>query len=402
MDIDTLIQKHTSDLPIPSRSSREQFTVAITGSTGNLGCHMLNDLIQHPRVAKVVCLNRASPGKEAQDDAFRRNKLKHDTSSESQNTMVLHYKIDLSDPFLGLTPAQYTTLHREVDVLIHNAWQLDFLRTVNAFEKTHIAGVRHIVDLAAGSCRDMRIIFISSIGAVAGTSIDTFSEVPETPAKPGILPGGNGYSQSKFVGERILEEAVSKSHVKSSIIRVGQIAGPTTEATGTWSTTDWFPRIMASAELLRTVPDQLGIYDTVDWLPIDTVSRVVMDIFESTVLHPSSDQDLSDQGPNVFHIINPHIVPWKKLAPDVASFLGKDVRLLSLADWIADVRAAVGAKGPGVVPVEALLSWLDGMMTGTKLPRLAVEKTMAVSPALASPGPVQSSWIGRWMMDWRL
>ncbi|KAL2205187.1 acetyl-CoA synthetase-like protein [Sarocladium strictum] len=215
-DMETLIAKYTLDLPrsVATNGSAEGMAIAITGSTGNLGCNMLNDLIRHPNVAKIICLNRSADGKDAQDAAFARNKL---TQAPLGATTVVHFKIDLSNPFLGLSPVQYATLQREVEVLIHNAWQLDFLRTVKAFEKTHIAGVRHLVDLAASSHQDMRIVFISSIGAVGGTNPTIVKYIPEEVVGPKISPVPNGYSRSKYVSEKILQEAFATSKVKSAI-----------------------------------------------------------------------------------------------------------------------------------------------------------------------------------------
>jgi thioester reductase-like protein len=366
-------------------------TIAITGSTGNLGCNMLNGLIRHPNVAKIICLNRSAGGKDAQDAAFARNKL---TQAPLGATTVVHFKIDLSNPFLGLSPVQYATLQREVEVLVHNAWQLDFLRTVKAFEKTHIAGVRHLVDLAASSHQDMRIVFISSIGAVGGTDPTIVKSIPEEVVGPKISPVPNGYSRSKYVSEKILQEAFATSKVKSAIVRVGQIAGPTEDAEGTWSTTDWFPRMMASAKITRSVPDSLGMSNIVDWIPINIVSQVMVNIMEET--------KRTDVGINVFHINNPHTIPWTEVAPGLARSMGKDVRLVGLKEWIEELRIAIQEKGNGVLPVEVLLPWLEGVSEGGEMASLVVDKTVALSPALASPGRVQLEWVERWMADWVL
>lgn len=391
---DALIKKYTSDLPSPPSvgQSVAGMTVAITGSTGNLGCNMLNRLIEDPGVSKIVCLNRAVGGKEAQEAAFSRNRL---TQAPLGDKDISYYKVDLSQPFLGLNAIEYSTIQREVDVLIHNAWQLDFLRPVKSFEKTHIAGVRHLIDLSAGSHRAMRVVFISSIGAVGGTSPDVFKAVPEEVAGPGIASGGNGYSESKLISEKILEQAVEKSGIKASIVRVGQVAGPAGDSQGTWSTTDWFPRIMMSARILRSLPDSLGMTSTVDWVPINTVSEVLLDIVKGA-------QTESFPKLNVFHIINPHGIHWKELVPGVANYLGKDVRIVSFGDWIEELRVAIKEKEPGSIPVEALLPWLEGMNQGIEMAGLSVEKTKVLSPALESVGPVQLSWLKRWMTDWGL
>lgn len=58
-------------------------------------------------------------------------------------------------------------LRTTVTHIIHSAWHLDFNMILSSFEATHIAGVRHLADLALASPKATcpRIIFISSINA---------------------------------------------------------------------------------------------------------------------------------------------------------------------------------------------------------------------------------------------
>lgn len=80
--------------------------------------------------------------------------------------------------------------------IIHCAWQLDFNITLRSFEEPHIAGVRHLADLAMQSPKEVcpRLIFISSIAACSqsgpGSIIEDCVDMPP-PVECGYGQVGN-------------------------------------------------------------------------------------------------------------------------------------------------------------------------------------------------------------------
>ena len=67
----SLLKKYTEDLPSPMKTAateraEDQVSVLLTGSTGSLGSHLLENLIHNPRVTQVTCLNRSVDGKSKQ------------------------------------------------------------------------------------------------------------------------------------------------------------------------------------------------------------------------------------------------------------------------------------------------------------------------------------------------
>jgi thioester reductase-like protein len=90
-------------------------------------------------------------------------------------------------------------------------------------------GILGLASFAARSKNSASIQFLSSIAATANyskTSESEFSsEVPETILLDPGTPASTGYGQSKYVGERILASAARKLDIKTSTIRIGQVAG---------------------------------------------------------------------------------------------------------------------------------------------------------------------------------
>lgn len=125
---------------------------------------------------------------------------------------------------------------------LDNQWQVDFNLTLSFFEP-HIRGVRNLIDFSLESHNSASIFFISSVGVVNNRQTD--STVPEVPLKDFSLAKG-GYGQSKLVAESILLAAGEKSGVRSSICRVGQIAGPVNTLRGMWNKHEWLPSVSHS------------------------------------------------------------------------------------------------------------------------------------------------------------
>lgn len=94
---------------------------------------------------------------------------------------------------------------------------------LQSFEKVHVAGVRHLIDLALSSPRDIcpRLTFLSSVAAVSRYC--EAEKVPEVPLADPSLPK-TGYGFSKFVGERIVANAVEAAGLNGTVIRIGQIS----------------------------------------------------------------------------------------------------------------------------------------------------------------------------------
>ncbi|KIH92784.1 hypothetical protein SPBR_02816 [Sporothrix brasiliensis 5110] len=188
--------------------------------------------------------------------------------------------VDLSDPQFDLDAPTFRRLRAAVDVVIHNAWKVDFNHSLASFEETHIRGVRHVVDFALASERQPHIFYVSSLSSVAnwsavqgvqgvqgaGAGVDARAptSVPEAPLDDPRVALTMGYGESKHVAEQVLARAVANAGLYATTLRVGQVAGPLAADGGQWNPTEWLPSLVRTSRALGRLPSAMN---TIEWIP---------------------------------------------------------------------------------------------------------------------------------------
>ena len=146
-----------------SESPATPFMVLLTGSTGNLGTHILAYLLEHPSVGHVFAHNRVSSFGHSSLQRHKTQFTKHGFNRDLLDDNKLSFlEGDLQAPQLGLA-RQYDELLNTVNVVIHNAWKSNFKFTLHDYEP-FVIGSRNLIDLAlAAKCSyNMRFIFTRS------------------------------------------------------------------------------------------------------------------------------------------------------------------------------------------------------------------------------------------------
>lgn len=99
-----------------------------------------------------------------------------------------------------------------------------------------------------------RLVFTSSIGTVG--RYQGLTPVPEQPFEDPSLISGHGYSEAKYVAERMIDHACAAG-LYGTVIRVGQISGATLG--GFWAASEHVPTLLRSSAELGVVPDSLPV-----------------------------------------------------------------------------------------------------------------------------------------------
>lgn len=389
-----MIDKYSSDFgtckPPPKSTGK---TVLLTGSTGSLGSYILHFLIHTPEVDKIVCLNRSEDGGRTKQLAGNKER---GLSTNFDKVEFLH--ADLSQPRLGLEAGEFHALEHSVDSIIHNAWPVNFNLAVQSFEG-HIRGVRHLIDLAQRTTVKATITFISSIGTVDGWSQS--SPVPEANLTDLHL-AGTGYSQSKQISSIIVDKAAKLAGVPAAVVRLGQVAGPTTQQ-GSWNSHEWLPTIIESSVKMGSLPSSLGKM-TVAWVPVDKAARTVLDMADFTAEATVKGERFTD-GAKFFNLVNPETTPWEIISPAIVSFyehMGKRLQLVGLEEWVKAVESAPASLNLSAVK---LLDTYKAMAAsigsnnghGT---RFATEKAQAASKTLADLEAIAPELMSLWCQQW--
>lgn len=378
------------------RSSSDGLTVLLTGSTGSMGSYILHSLVKSPRVTRVYCLNRGTGGQERQQTSLDSKGL-----SLASTEKVWYIDADITKAHFGLSAEHYNVLLGEVTDVILNAWQVDFNLALETF-LGHLTAVRRFIDFSSHSAFGTRLFFISSISAVGGLLNDRQSLPEKMPSDDDwSAPEPIGYGQSKFVAEKLLHVAAKQAGIPATICRVGQVAGPTTEA-GTWPQKEWFPSLIVSSKTLGKLPDSLGRMEIVDWVPVDVVSEAIIELVTSDAATKPE-----RQGATVYHMANPHHTTWAQLLPTVAQILGRGghrVEVVSLESWIkALVESASRATMDDLTrnPSLKLLDFFESLVdTRDKQGLLSTKQTVLVCQALAQSTAVSKEWVEGWMRQW--
>lgn len=180
-------------------------------------------------------------------------------------------QVYFGDTHFGLTDGKYNELLESVDMIIHNAWKVNFNHPVESFEDPHLKSVHEFVNFSLSSRYNAHLAFISSISTVGGWNPSMGDSIPEVPMETPDMVLRQGYGESKHVAERMCLQASRTAAVPTSVFRVGQIAGPDTRM-GIWNPHEWIPTLVATSKAIGKVPLDLGGC-AVDWISVVSISR---------------------------------------------------------------------------------------------------------------------------------
>lgn len=294
-EIQELLDTYSRNLPTASysreitKAADTGATVLLTGSTGNVGSHVLATLLQEPGVRRVYTLNRLSAtAKERQRAIFAERGLPVRLLSSDKlvqlfgnatvdqlgiergafDEVCLMHAVQLD---LYIKTYHFLQLRSNVTHVIHNAWRVDFNLALPSFE-THIAGTRRLIDFCASSAHSAKLIFVSSISAAQDWDVSRGS-VPEEPLSDPALSVSTGYGSSKFVAENVCHAFLLRGCLLTSVLqllaraaqcglsctslRVGQVCG--SASTGAWGTSEWIPILVKSSIALGKLPELEGV-----------------------------------------------------------------------------------------------------------------------------------------------
>jgi len=276
--MENLVRQHTLDvreLPL-SKAAGAIRVVLLTGSTGNLGAHVLEQLCKDTRVHRVVCFNRGrrvgghhpdslpfkDSGLRARQEQVNASRRIFLPATAWSKVEFIHW--DAGANLLGLESQEYSRLSLAITHIFHCAWPMDFKRKLQSFEP-QIRGVKSLIELAATAHRARphlipRVIFASSIAVVGQYSLVAKKTlVPESAMHNPSVTVPMGYAEAKWVCERIMENAVHsrQGEIQPIVVRIGQISG--SARTGYWNENEHVPALVKASQVIGHFPDLRGV-----------------------------------------------------------------------------------------------------------------------------------------------
>lgn len=390
--------------------------VLLTGSTGATAAHVLERLVNDQNVDKVYVLNRPDKHRRCQNPEHNpsgsASDTDHSTPAERHEGVFNLYGLDssvlmsdkviflegqLPEYFLGLQPATYVRLQMEVTCVIHAGWPSNLSAHLSSLEPL-VAGTRNLLDFAIGSRLSTlpRFVFVSTMFIFSN-----WVGGPRSPEIPNTRPTsalGQGYGESKWVAERVIDivaDEVNRTHspLEAVIVRVGHVSGG---RNGAWDSRAWVPRLVRGAVDVGCLPRAQG---DITWIPVHLVAAIILEI----ALPRPSGSNSAHNNPGsptnrYFNLTHPNPVSVDVVFSALAHHLG--VPLVAYETWLAALHANA-ALNSGVGGSNSSSSSSSGAAGLAGLPGLSTDppvsgnslriQTSTTSTTLHSPSSVASS-----------
>ncbi|WP_179198327.1 non-ribosomal peptide synthetase [Nostoc sp. T09] len=284
----------------------------LTGATGFLGAFLLAELLQQT-TADIYYLVRSVN--------FEDNHTKIQTILESYGIWNEHWSSriilivgDLSKPLLGLATEKFQQLASTIDVIYHNGAWVHHIYPYSILKSANVLGTREILRLAS-QVKTKPVHFISSSGVVSSKVESGVKLVREQDSLNENEFPSNGYCQTKWVAEKLVQTAAERG-IPISIYRPSRIAGHS--QTGVFNSNDFLYKLIIGCVQLGSAPD-IDIRDNI--VPVDYVSKAIV--------HLSKQEESIGK---TFHLVHPQTLHTNALIDHIRS-LGYAIEQVSYDRW---------------------------------------------------------------------
>ena len=261
--------------------------VLLTGATGYLGIHVLQELIESD-AKNIYCLVRDKD----MEAAEHRLKLLLFYYFENTYDTLFGNRLNI---VLGDVTSDFTEMVKEkIDTVFNCAAVVKHFSKGTEIEDVNIGGAQRCVDfcLATGA----RLVHISTY-STKGLSVDGVPSADNIFTEQKLFIGqylGNQYIYSKFIAERIILQAVVNKGLSAKIMRVGNLAARSTDGEFQVNfTTNAFMGRIKVYNMLGCIPYEFYEQE-VEFSPINEVAHAIL------LLSSTPKQNC------LFHVYNSH------------------------------------------------------------------------------------------------
>ncbi len=306
-------------------------TVLLTGATGFVGVHVLEELLRQSG-AHIYCLLRYN-GELAPQERLAKAFQYHvpELSWESVQSRITAIAGDVSLPQFGLAESRYLELVQCVDAVYHFAADVRLFGESEHFERHNVDGVRNIIAFATAG-RTLDIHYMSTL-AVAGFVANERRVRFDEDCLDIRQQFQNHYERSKYQAEVLLRNhAASEGRVY--IYRSGNVTAHSGTAVFQRNAEDnQFIQVLRGLIASGTFPARTQEHIVLS--PVDVVARGIVRISLSPVTTPGT-----------FHVDNGQATPYPEIFNALVR-LGirlQPVETMTLVDSLASGPATRGVE----------------------------------------------------------
>jgi thioester reductase-like protein len=291
--------------------------VLLTGGTGFIGPFLMKSLLEQTQ-AKIHVLVRAS------DEAQGQQRLRAAMESmgpcpaglmEMFDARVVPVCGDLGQPNLGLTHDVWEFLAREMDTIYHNGATVNYLFNYDRMRDANVMGTNEVLRLAfEGRTKSLNYVSTTFIFGWAVKSV-----LYETDCNQDMELLDFGYSQSKWVAERVVDDARSKG----LCVRTFRPALVSPSVTGGGNNFDIAVRLVAFM-----VNHGIGVdaLNQVSFVPADVVANNIVAIANT----PGTEN-------KTYHVVRDDYANMMDITNLITKLTGRQFEIFSITDFVPEL-----------------------------------------------------------------
>eukprot|EP00659_Diplonema_papillatum_P018270 gene18270-28162_t len=349
--------------------------VFITGTPGFLATYIVLELLKKTD-GPIYCLVFSS---ETTPDAvaYGRNRvikmLKATVEWKDEYEGRVHPCLgDLQKPKLGLSSERWDEIVDRVDLVVHSGAIVHWLFTYERMKPANVDGTVEVLRLCCSGDRLKTLAFISTTNVYEAEyeKYDIIKEDVELVTGTGLH---GGYTQSKWVADKMVMDAAKKRGIPAMSLRPSFISG--SAKTGAWTTDDFLVRLIKGCVQLKAYPS-IARAKGIDMSPVDWMAAATV----AVCMTPEC------RGKH-FNLVNARPVPYAAVF-DIVRTEGYVMEELPYAEWRARLLAVVESGEENAL--SAIVShfteeWADTLRTSQVHDKSQLVKYCADSPDCAFP-----------------
>lgn len=157
---------------------------------------------------------------------------------------------------------------------------------------------------------------------------------------------------------------------------------------------------------LGVVPKLPTGHDNVDWVPVDILAQIMMELVEG-------DCQVEGQWTKYYHLANPRTAKWDEFVPIIQDHFStprkgssgekKDIQVVSIAKWLEKLEESSKSKDLDVARKNPAVKLLDFYRDFGKKDMNSIMETKEAqkgSKTMRDLGPVKAEWMKLWLEQW--
>lgn len=252
----------------------------LTGATGFLGIHLLENLVKKSIYEKIYIIVR--------------NKNKLLDQIEYYNIPKFSFnKIEIIEGDLLTLPIENFP---NASYVIHSAAEIHCLKNLSQLWSNNVLVTKKICDIYQHCAK---VTLISTLSVFVSSNTNGEHKPTSLPVNQNYSLYG-GYAQSKYISEKLVEK------INGNIVRLGLLTGST--HTGKFPPHDFFTQIVTALNNIKVYPE---IFEEafVDITPVDLCGQIITNYISNNNFSNNNFNNNNFSKNNIIHIANKNSLP---------------------------------------------------------------------------------------------